>query len=324
MNVRLLIDEIVRQTTVLIAQLSTATGLRAPLAHIADQVFLELARELELQGVRRKVAADMFGLALRSYQVKVRRLNDSADSAAVSLWQRLYADLSNGNATRSELEKRHGQSSAKQVAAAMQDMVQSGIAYSSGRGPDTLFGLTSEIDRGHISDAEQRRIQSDLCWYFVANGSANSRSALAAALRCDPASVDAALTDLLSDGCVTEVNGHLEATSFEVALGAERGWETSVFDHFRAVTTSIAAKVNRPVASHDDEIGGGTRNFVIYPEHPYAGQVYALLSETRRESRELWQQVTAYNKQVPPPKDSDRVTFYFGQNVVRGGNGASR
>lgn len=33
MNLRLIIDGIVRQTTVLIAQLSTTSGLRSPLAH---------------------------------------------------------------------------------------------------------------------------------------------------------------------------------------------------------------------------------------------------------------------------------------------------
>lgn len=38
MNPRYLVDQLVRQTTVLIAQLSTASGIRAPLAHVADQV----------------------------------------------------------------------------------------------------------------------------------------------------------------------------------------------------------------------------------------------------------------------------------------------
>ena len=62
---RHLIDAIVQQTTLLIAQLATSAGIRAPLAHIADQVFLDLANEIEQQGVSRKVVADMFGLALR-------------------------------------------------------------------------------------------------------------------------------------------------------------------------------------------------------------------------------------------------------------------
>ncbi len=61
MNPDLLIDSIVRQTTVLIAQLATATGGRAPLAHTANQVFTDLIRELKEQGVGNKVIADMFG-----------------------------------------------------------------------------------------------------------------------------------------------------------------------------------------------------------------------------------------------------------------------
>jgi CBS domain-containing protein len=43
------------------------------LAHIANQVFLELTTELEAQGVSRKVSADMFGMALRAYIKKIRR-----------------------------------------------------------------------------------------------------------------------------------------------------------------------------------------------------------------------------------------------------------
>ena len=51
MNISVLIDSIVRQVTVLIAQLATAGGVRAPVAHIANQVFVQLARELE-EGAR--------------------------------------------------------------------------------------------------------------------------------------------------------------------------------------------------------------------------------------------------------------------------------
>jgi hypothetical protein len=70
MNGQLLIDAVVQQITVLIAQLATSGGVRVPVALIANQVFIQLARELESQGVSRKVSADMFGLALRTYQRK--------------------------------------------------------------------------------------------------------------------------------------------------------------------------------------------------------------------------------------------------------------
>jgi len=54
MTIELLIHAIVRQTTILIAQLATSRGVRAPLAQIANQVFLDLVRELERQGVSRR------------------------------------------------------------------------------------------------------------------------------------------------------------------------------------------------------------------------------------------------------------------------------
>ncbi len=74
MNVNLLIDAVVRQTTVLVAQLATAAGTRATMAYTANQVFIDLVRELKEQGLGNKVIADMFGLALRTYHAKVQRL----------------------------------------------------------------------------------------------------------------------------------------------------------------------------------------------------------------------------------------------------------
>ena len=47
MNTEILIDAIVRQTTVLLAQLATGSGGRAKLANTADQVFLDLVNELK-------------------------------------------------------------------------------------------------------------------------------------------------------------------------------------------------------------------------------------------------------------------------------------
>jgi hypothetical protein len=58
MNRQILIDQLVRQTMILIAQLATTGGTRAPLAHLADRIFLDLARELEAHGLSRKVAVD--------------------------------------------------------------------------------------------------------------------------------------------------------------------------------------------------------------------------------------------------------------------------
>src|SRR6187551_1868776 len=93
MNQQILIDAIVRQTMVLIARLSTVDGVRSPLSHIADEVFVGLVDELESQRVGKKVIADMFGLALCSYRQKVQRLRESATSRGVTLWAALHSFL---------------------------------------------------------------------------------------------------------------------------------------------------------------------------------------------------------------------------------------
>jgi hypothetical protein len=106
-NVKILIDSIVRQTTVLIAQLATTGGIRAPLAHIANQVFLELSRELDAQGVSRKVSADMFGMALRTYLRKIQWLTESSTERGRTLWEAVLDYLSQGEVrSRAQVLKR--------------------------------------------------------------------------------------------------------------------------------------------------------------------------------------------------------------------------
>ncbi len=91
MEPTLLIDAIVRQTKVLIAQLATSAGVRAPLAHTANQVFLDLVGQLKEQGLGNKVIADMFGLALSTYHDKVRRMSESQSYRGRSLWEATFS-----------------------------------------------------------------------------------------------------------------------------------------------------------------------------------------------------------------------------------------
>ena len=80
MNAQLLIDAVVQQTMVFIASLATAGGVRAPLAHVAEQVFLDLTNELQNRGVKKNVIADNLG----AHKVAgVRRAIQRADA---TLW----------------------------------------------------------------------------------------------------------------------------------------------------------------------------------------------------------------------------------------------
>jgi hypothetical protein len=140
MNPQLLIDPIVRQTMVLIAQLSTVDGVRSPLSHVADEVFVNLVRELESQGVGKKVIADMFGLALRSYRQKVQRLRESVTTRGVTLWGAVHAFLAEReSATRAEILAHFKHDEEATLRSILNDLVESGLVLRSGRGRDTRY-----------------------------------------------------------------------------------------------------------------------------------------------------------------------------------------
>lgn len=240
------------------------------------------------------------------------------------MWQQLYADLSAGSATRAELERRHKGHNPKHIAATLLDMVQSGLAYSAGHEQGTLFGLTSETDRQRLSASENQRVHEDLCAYLIASGSASTLLELEQQLRLDADEVLGLVESLIAEGRLFQHGKTLSARRFELGLGSEQGWETAVLDHFRAVTTAIAAKVNRPVSASDDTTGGGTRSFLVHAEHPHRQEVYELLKETRGRLTEVWQKVAAHNEARPPPPHAERVTFYFGQHVIPGEAGEER
>ncbi len=315
MHVKLLIDDIVRQTTVLIAQLSTAAGVRAPLSSLADQVFLHLAKELEAQGVRRTVVADMFGLALRSYQLKFQRLSE-ASQHQTSLWQDIHALLHTGARTKSELLAELRTADSADVTTVLNDLVGSGLAYVSGRGASAVYGLTPETDRLRHSQVEERQALTHLIWQLVATGRSETRAGLQAQIQVEPGEFDSAFEELRRDGRVSENDGLLTAESLDIPVGSEQGWEAAVSDHFRAVATALAAKLRTGRSEHGDRIGGATLRFTVHAEHPHEARVYGLLDRFRAELEQLWSEVTDWNAKHPPPEDAPKVTFYIGQHVT--------
>lgn len=321
MNTKLLIDAIVHQTTVLIAQLSTAAGIRAPLAHIADQVFVELSREIEAQGVSRKVAADMFGLAIRTYQKKVQRLTESVSVRDRTLWQAVLEYLeSTGGASRRELLEHFKRDDAVVVGSVLNDLVSNGLVYKTGSGDSTVLGLTQEHDLARTLREQRRESLAPVVWLVVYRSGGITRAELREQLQLDDATLDDALSTLESQGQIQAVPADADTTyraeSFLVPVGAEHGWEAAVFDHFQAVVRAISSKVRGGVARSADNnvVGGATLCFDVHDNHPYREEVFGLLKRVRADLNELWNQVQRHNELHPVPgEEITEVSFYFGQ-----------
>jgi hypothetical protein len=145
-----------------------------------------------------------------------------------------------------------------------------------------------------------------------------SRRELHATLALDAAEVDQALLELEREGRIRDVHGKFRADTFVIPVGAARGWEIAVFDHFSAVARAIAAKVRRgaPQSEADDVVGGATLTFELSASHPLRGEVRGLLRRVRAEVNELWSRVGEHNDRQPiADADRELVTFYFGQNA---------
>lgn len=323
METRHLIDGIVRQTTVLIAQLATAAGVRAPLAHIADQVFIDLSREIEAQGVGRKIVADMFGLALRTYQKKVRRLTESVTVREQTLWEAVLGFVGErASVSRAEVVEHFAADGELEVAAVLNDLVGEGLVYSTGRGSDAVYGKTSALEQAAVSRGRSVDVVAHMLWHRIYRLGPLTRPQLDAQITDDPSIVHEALARLTADGrvTVTERDGAevLEASSFVVPVGSEQGWEAAVFDHFSAMARAIATKIRRgrPESEHADEIGGATLTFEIHAGHPLATEVRGLLRRVRSDVDDLWQRVESHNELHPIPEaDRVRACFYFGQSI---------
>ena len=323
-NVKLLIDAIIRQTMVLIAQLSTSSGLRAPLAHVANQVFLDLVVELEAQGVGRKVIADMFGLALRSYQLKVQRLSESTTEQNRSLWEAVYSFLQKESmVTRAEVLFHFRQDEESVVRSILHDLVESGLAFKSGRGHSTFYRAASDEELGQTARANPERTAAVLTWVAVYRNGPATEEELSSHLGLDPRMLRPALDELVDEGrIVRQESGRTIRYSCKtmfIPTNESAGWEAAVFDHYQAVVSALCTKLERGDTRSlpGDVLGGSTWSFDIWDEHPHQDEVYGLLRRIRADVNALRKKVTSHNESEGRPNEgATKVIFYAGQNVI--------
>jgi predicted transcriptional regulator len=324
-NVRFLIDTITQQTTVLVAQLATSGGIRAPLAHMSNQVFLELSRELDEVGVTRKVAADMFGLALRSYQAKVRRLEESETGPdRKSLWEMVYEYIQEeGPLSRQEVLRRFRHDDEASVRGILYDLVENGMVFESGSQDRKIYRAASdeEFERFHGDDDHERLYWS--AWMYVYRSGPISFEQLDRQLSADSRALEEVLGRLVDEGRLQVDRDDSEAVYRSddcfIPKDEPAGWEAAFYDHFTAVTTVLASKLRQmqnPTLPAD-QVGGSTYTFDVWEGHPLRDEVRDLLSRFREEVSELNERVRAHNESREIPEDRvEEVVFYLGQTIL--------
>ncbi len=249
MNAYLLINAVVQQTMVFIAQLATSGGVRAPLAHVAEQVFLDLTNELSNRGVKKKVIADMFGMALRTYHRRVRELQESKTDSGRSVWEAVLGFIrQRGPVSGHDVLLRYAGDDPEVVAGVLGDLSQSGLVYRAGRGESARYRIADDVELG-TEDGSINAAHEHLVWLAVYREGPATADALVAWTHLGRKVIETVLETLIEEGRVVETRSDAGSTysadRFEVPLGASSGWEAAVLDHFQAVVTGIIAKLAR-------------------------------------------------------------------------------
>jgi hypothetical protein len=330
MNVTLLIGAIVRQTTVLIAELATAGGVRAPLAHVADKVFMDLVRELERQGVSRKVSADMFGMGLRSYLRRIQRLGESSTESGRSLWEAVLDYLEErGVVSRSQVFARFHRDDEVLVRGVLHDLAESGLVFVTGSGADSAYRAASEDELGALRRVRQAEGLDELVWAIVYRSGPLSKAELLVLGGVAESELTPALERLVGDERVVladeDGTQKYRATTFFVPLGAAAGFEASVFDHFQAVVQTVSSRLRReppplelpPGLAATDVSGGSTYTLDLYAGHPDAEEALRTLAEFRTRLGALRQRVDTHNREHGLPASFVKLVSYAGQCLVQ-------
>jgi len=305
LNVDAIIEAIVHELATLVAHLATAAGQRAPLAGVGDRLFLDLVAELRAQGVGGKVIADMFGLALRSYQAKVRRLSESRSERGRTLWEAVLDHVrTEVRVRRADVLFRFRYDDEATVRGVLNDLVESELVYRTGRGDGTAYRIA---EAGLATDEPD----DTLVLLAVNRHGPISTAALAGQVGLDAGALKSALERLAEAGRVQrdDVDGQAVWRCPTVILAPGDGLGAAMLDHVQAMVATLCARLREAPG-----VGGSTFRFEVWPGHPHADEVHAQLDGLRAGLGDLRARVDGYNATHDAPPDTDRITLYLGQH----------
>jgi hypothetical protein len=295
--------------------------VRAPLAHVAEKVFLDLTTELSSRGVKKNVIADMFGMALRTYHRRVRELGESKTDSGRSVWEAVLGFIRDrGPVSGHDVLVRFSGDDAEVVSGVLSDLSHSGLVYRAGRGDGARYRIAEDADFSG-DDAAVSPAREHLVWLAVYRHGPTTEEAVRNFTHVGGAACKDALDALVRSGRIVETrsaSGSSYATDrFEVPLGAPVGWEAAVLDHFQAMVTAIIAKLSRgrTAGSAGDLVGGSTWSLDVWRGHPLEAEAKSLLAKTRTSVEDLRERVDAHNAKAHHDGLGERVVFYAGQGI---------
>jgi hypothetical protein len=203
----------------------------------------------------------------------------------------------------------------------LHDLCESGLVYRSGRGMATSYRPRAPEELGTgLSRSDDADLEA-LVWFVIYHQGPVDLPELSAVLGLTENDVQPVVEALQADGRVDVDAGSGQPDRFVarhavLPIGAEAGWEAAVFDHYVAVVGGLCAKLRggEGRARFDDEVGGSTWSFDLWPGHPLGEEIRGTLQRVRAEIADLRTRATPLEKQARHAS-TGRLVFYVGQNV---------
>lgn len=311
MSLQSLARALLRDTTTLLAAVATQNGARMPLGPLGDRLFHGLACELHAKQIRRRVAADMFGMVPRAYLRKVRRAEESVTDYGYSLWQAVYEYIaSTQGVDLSELTRRFHRDDEGVLRGVLSDLRESGLVEVSQQ-QLTRYVASSGRELG-ARLARGTGGSDELVWAVIYREGPLYRETLQQVVGLPDPELDAILLRLKEAGRIFERPKRerilLCSATTVPDLDAPEHWEALVFEHYHAVVRTLTTSLGSPDA---ENTAAATFTFDLWPGHPMAADVDRLFQNMRGEVAALRARLDAFNTKQAP-RGRERVMIYLG------------
>jgi hypothetical protein len=241
------------------------------------------------------------------------------------LWEATFSYIQERETLlQSEVLTRFRNDDGASVRAVLNDLVESGLVFRSGRGDGTTLRAARPEEVSLANDPSDDGVAS-LVWLVVHRQGPTTMAEVQAMVPVDLARLERVLERLVGEGRV-RVPADAPEKRYAVAdcvipAGDAAGWEAAVFDHYQAMVTALCAKLRRGTqkSATDDAVGGSTYGFTVWRGHPHHDEVVGTLARLRGDLSRLRQKVHDYNNgHAGPPEDRIGVIAYLGQTVIEG------
>jgi len=206
----------------------------------------------------------------------------------------------------------------------LRELCESQLVFSSGVGSNTSYRAASNEELASLKRKHGAEGTDELLLALMFRQGSLTARETAEQAQGDLAEVEAALARLVAAGRLEQLAAEGEgepryrARQLVIPLGSPVGWEAAVFDHFKALVTTVLSRLRDDRASAlEDQVGGSTYTIDVWDEHPLADEVYGALGRMRASLSDLRTRVLAFNADRPVPEKHQRVVIYVGQSLVR-------